>query len=245
VIKMELGEDFTKQMDKIFDDWKNNWNQTLSAHKKEINDLSEKISVIDDWSNCLLSVTESDRFLGAKQFLSEMFMDSYTSLVLVSLALYKYANMCLRSYLESTMRLIYFSVHPIEYKWWTNNLYEHSTFTMHLDFVSKLERFHKVDPRKTTLIAEVRNLYKKLSSYVHTEEQAFQTKERLSPKYSLEKFEGWEKTFRDTISYSNILLLGSFYENYQKLRVDTQERILRIGIANKKHELIKSLGDKG
>lgn len=242
---MEFGEDFTKQMDIIFDDWKNNWDQTLSSHKKEINELSEKISVIDDWSNCLQSVPESMRVDIAKQFISEMFMDIYTSLVLASLALYKYANMCLRSYLESTMRLIYFSFHPIEYGWWTNRLYGHTPFRMYLGFISKLERIHKVDSDITPLIAEVRNLYSKLSSYVHSEERAFQTKERLPPEYSLADFEGWEKTFRETISYSNILLLGSFYENYQKLDEDTQERIIRIGIDNEKHELIESFGDKG
>ncbi len=245
MIKMEFGEDFTKQMDKIFDDWKNNWNQTLLSHKTEINELSEKISVIDDWSNCLLSVTELKRIPNAKQFISEMFIDIYTSLVLVSLALYKYANMCLRSYLESTMRLIYFSVHPIEYRWWTNKLYGHTPFRMYLEFVTKLERINKVDSEKTPLIAEVRNLYNELSSYVHSEERAFQTKVGLSPKYSLENFKGCEKTFRETISYSNILLLGSFYENYQQLSAESQKRIIRIGIDEEKHELIESFGDKG
>jgi hypothetical protein len=98
-----------------FEKWsKKCWQTTLSSHKKEIQNISKKPPFFDFWTNIL-----SDNAV-ALHFFPEIFFDSYMSIQFACMGLYKYAIMCLRSELESTLKLIYFSDHPIEFKWWIN-----------------------------------------------------------------------------------------------------------------------------
>ena len=95
--------------------WANkNIKETRKSHDKELSELFHKIDVLDIWSNNL------HQNIIAEKLIKEIWMDAYISILLAIRGLYKYSNICLRSELETSLRLVYFFTHPIEYNWWLN-----------------------------------------------------------------------------------------------------------------------------
>lgn len=238
--KNDLPE-LTKTMHKSQEKWRTeNWNQTLDKHKKEIEELLQKVSVFDVWSN---SLQDNE---AAKKLIPEIFIDGYISLHFTCFGLYKYANICLRSQLETALRLIYFSTHPVEFDWWCkgNEWYrkglrardvwgEGFKYFTQLEYVKKFEKNCKKEKRLFQESQKIKKIYRKLSGYVHTSALAFQTKPEellISPKYQLGEFKRWSKSFVEVQEYINILLVLSFYREFGKLGETNQERIEKIGI---------------
>lgn len=228
--------------------WVNrNWETTLAAHNREINVFLERIDVFDLWKGLL-----KGKFNKAiEELIPEIFIDCYMSVHFASMGLYKQAHVCLRAQLETTLRLVYFSTHQIEFNWWYNgNRWYLDTGAKDVwgheyKYFEQLENI-KIFEKKcgAELFKNLRNLYKTLSQYVHTSAQSFQTRtDRISPKYNIDEFKKWATNFRETQKYVNTILILGFAEMFKSQGVDTQRKMLK-AVENGKYKdgIRKSLG---
>ncbi len=217
--------------------WRNkNWDKTLKKHKKEIEKLLQKITIFDIWSNSLQNNEV------AKRLIPEIFIDSYISIHFSCFGLYKYAHVCLRSQLETVLRLIFFSTHPVEFDWWTkgNEQYrsglsrdvwgEGYKYFEELENVKKFEG--KCDREKRLFRGKkINRVYKKLSRYVHSGPMYFQTKpDEFSPRYELGEFRKWIKSFKEVQELVSTLLALSFPKEFKKMSRTSREKIIKTGI---------------
>lgn len=233
--------ELTKTMHESQERWRSEiWKQTLDNHKEEIEKILQRISVFDIWSNSLQE-TEA-----AKRLIPEIFIDGYISIHFACSGLYKYANICLRSQMETVLRLIYFSTHSVEFDWWCkgNEWYreglksrdvwgEGFKYFAQLESIKRFEKKCKKDKRLFQEAQKINKIYKKLSRYVHTSALAFQTKPQemlISPKYEIKEFKRWIKSFKEIQEYINILLILSFHREFKKLGQTNRERIRKTGV---------------
>ncbi len=226
-----------------------NWEKTLKEHKENIEELLKKISLFDVWSNKL---QDNDV---AVRLIPEIFMDAYISIHLAGYGLYKYACMSLRSELETALRLVFFSTHPVEFKWWSdgNEGYRSGLKIKevwgesynYFEQLDNIKEFEKLCDDNKKLFGGIRGVYKTLSKFIHSGAGHFQTRpDRVSPKYKLEEFKSWIKTFKEVQEYINILFALSFYEEFKKLNVTDQKKIKEMGIESSyyRENLEKVLG---
>lgn len=208
-----------------------NCEETLRIHFRELEKLLQKTQVFTIWKNKL-----ANKYGVAKELIPEIFMDAYISILFASMGLYKQANICLRAQLETALRLVYFSTHPVEFKWW----YEGSEW--YLDAKSKdvwgieykyfrqleeVNSFEKVSD--FGLFNNIKSFYKVLSKYVHGGAASFQTRpDRISPKYIRKEFNKWVGNFKKVQIYVNTILILGFAELFIAFGTDTQKKMLKI-----------------
>lgn len=236
--KKDLPE-LTKAMHESQERWRSEtWNQTLSNHREEIEKILQKMSIFDIWSNIL----QDDRV--AKILIPEIFMDAYVSIHFAGYGLYKYAYVCLRSELETTLRLVFFSTHEVEFKWWSegNEWYKESVAGdvwgrgyVYFEQLYTIKKFEKSCDSNRKLFGGrkvgIRGIYKTLSRFIHSGAGHFQTRpDRVSPKYKSGEYKEWIKTFRRVQEYINILLVLGFPEHFKNLSGAKQEKIKTIGL---------------
>jgi hypothetical protein len=230
----------TRSMHKYQAVWrKKNWQKTLSKHGTEIEELLKKLNTLDIWLNTL----QSDKI--AKELIPEIWMDGYASITFASMGLYKYANMALRSSLETALRLVYFSKHPVEFEWWEKDSRWYLDYNWsdvwgrRYEYFEKLELFkifeQKCGPDKALFKKEAGNclskLYDSLSGSIHTRAGRFQTSPTaFSPKYTDEKYGHWASYFVKTHTYVNILFALGFHKEFCSMRLPDSTKILDIGI---------------
>ncbi len=218
-----------------------NWQEALKKHYKELNKLLEKVTLFDVWSNEL----RGDKV--TKSLIPEIFMDAFISLHFACMGLYKYANSCLRSELETTLRLVYFSTHPVEFEWWCNGneWYKGRDVWgegyMYFEQLKTLKDFDKKLPNGEKLFARVRKIYGILSQYVHSSKSVLQTSLKFSPKYNTLSFKNWCSNFKEIQQSSNIIIALGFNEDFKKMRKNHQEKIIKIGLIDRNYK--KSLKD--
>jgi len=214
------------------------WEKTLTKHKDELEEMIEKIRLFDIWSNSLQNIE------AAKKLIPEIFMDGYISIHFSCYGLYKYANSCLRSQLETTLRLIYFSTHPIEFDWWgsgnewyRNGLRKRDVWGDGYQYFQELTRvkeFERKCGQGENLFRDggrVSRIYGKLSAYVHSGIFSFQTKsDEFSPQYKIAQFKLWLSNFNEVQEYIHILLTLSFLDEFKNMRMREKETILQAAI---------------
>lgn len=227
----------TKAMFSSYKKWSNNnWTSTLNKHSSETENVLERISIFDIWSNALQDTEPT------KKLIPEIFMDAYMAIHFASMGLYKYAYVCLRSQLETGLRLVYFSAHPVEFKWWLNGNEwyksglqkdvwgEGYNYFINIEFIKKFDKNYK----KNTLFVRVKKIYSKLSKYVHSSPESFQTRtDSISPKYDIKQFKIWLSMSNDILDYINVIFILSFYDKFISLSPTQQETILEKGIKNR------------
>jgi len=219
---------------------KNNWNSALEKHCSDTENLLEKINIFDIWSNALQDSEPT------KKLIPEIFVDAYIAIHFACMGLYKYAYVCLRSQLETGLRLVYFSAHSIEFRWWLdgNEWYrsglqkdvwgEGYNYFANLEFIKK---FDKELGKNKTLFASVKNSYSKLSRYVHSSPESFQTKPgSISPKYNIGQFRIWLAMSNEILTYINVIFILSFYDKFKDFSATQQKTILEKGVGNKKYK---------
>ena len=219
--------DRTKTMHYTHVRWrKKNWNDSLKNHNQDIEDLLAQLELFDIWKN-RLPKNEAIKYL-----MREIYTDAYMSINLACVSLYKNSYMTLRSQFETAMRLIYFSNHPFEFslwqsgdeKWtlellrgsdvWGNNF-------KYFSFIAEVSKLEDIAPTDLRLISRtdtprLKEVYSKLSKYVHSGGPFLQTKSgRLSPKYNLDEFTSWQGIFRDVQMYVNILFALCFSNQFR------------------------------
>lgn len=220
-----------------------NWKSTLKANHKKIEKLLTKIQIFDKWAN------ELDKHSIAKGFLQEIYMDALISIHFSCMGLYKSANVSLRAELENTLRFIYFSSHPVEFKWWSNDLDWYRKIGGHVwgkeyNYFENFEETKKFDYQTSKkLFDEVGKIYGKLSRYVHTGFKSFQTSgTRISPTFKKDEFKKWVSNFNEVQNFVNTFLILFFPEDFKKSDAHIQRKVLKV-IENKdyKKRIKKSL----
>lgn len=215
-----------------------NFYQTLKKHGAKIENLMKKISIFDIWSNKLQEIEV------ARRLIPEIFMDSYISINLACMGLYRYANICLRSQLETVLRLVFFSTHPIEFRWWEmgSEWYRRNKDVWgegykYFELLEPVKEFDKNCYKSKRLFKEnnkVSGVYHKLSKYVHARALSFQTMpDAFSPRYRREEFERWANSFKEVQRYVNIILVLGFPEKFKDLKKIEQKMIINLGIEDR------------
>jgi hypothetical protein len=210
-----------------------NWKDTLKLHSRQINTLLDDMSVLDLWKKTL-----GDGYGKVGQnLLPEIYMDVYVSVHFACMGLYKQSHVCLRAELENAMRLVYFSVHPVEYGWWCSgrdffkkrNVWdENYRYFRQLDEVQQFQQACKQDGATVNVFDSVKRLYGKLSQYVHTGPTAFlTTPDRFAPKYREPEFRKWLSAFRNTQNLINLIFVLGFTEDFRKLALPKKKDILK------------------
>ncbi|HDY88522.1 MAG TPA: hypothetical protein ENH82_10495 [bacterium] len=207
-----------------------NWKETVSRHYLVIEKLVEKTQVFALWKRRLgIKYHEV-----AKELIPEIFMDAYMSIDFACMGLYKQANICLRAQLETTLRLVYFSTHRVEFKWWQSGsewyLGDKDVWGKGYIYFKLLKEFKEFDvARSDELFSEIRTFYKLLSHYVHSSMGSFQTKpNRISPKYEPDEFVKWKSNFNDVQKFVNVILALGFAETFKASDISTQRKILKV-----------------
>lgn len=225
-----------------------NWKKTLSTHGPELEDLLKKINVFSKWTNKL---QQSD---AAKKLFPEIFTDALFSVHFACFGLYKYANICLRSELETTLRLIFFSTHPVEFNWWLEgkyvfrNIYSQANdvwgpeyvYFKNLDNVRKFEIGCEKSMRLFSEGSKLKKMYGTLSHFIHSGAGHFQSgRGRFIPSYKLDEFKQWCLRCNEAQTYINVLLALTFSEEFKGMTPTSRTAILNVGIGNEYKEIVK------
>jgi hypothetical protein len=154
--------------------------------------------------------------------------------------LYKYAYICLRAQLETSLRLVYFSAHSVEFKWWLdgNEWYrsglQKDVWGEGYSYFTNLDLIKKFDKDKE-LFVRIKNSYSRLSKYVHSSPESFQTRPgSISPKYNIGQFKIWLDMSNEILDYINLIFILSFYDKFISLSPTEQKTILEKGIMDRK-----------
>ena len=237
-----------KDMYKTQTDWRNkNYKKTLLNHSSQIENIFETFGVFDEWFSCL----HNDDV--AMKLLPEMYFDAYASITYSCFAMYKYAYMCLRSELETALRLIFFSNHHVEFNWWLKNTHwymkrnpdqvwgrDYTYFTL-LDKVKEFDGECEENDQLFRGSENIRRVYARLSRYIHSGADFFQTEPyRLSPNYNLGKVNQWSDMWKRVQCYINILLLLS-YIHIIKDSNDSYNKIIELSISDNYKGILRNM----
>ena len=226
---------------------KRNWQQSLSAHPPELEELLKMMSVLDIWKIADIPNKVRDKFI------PEAFTDLLISVHLACWGLYKYASMCLRSGLATTRRLIYFATHPVEFEWWlaggtwyreggTPGQEVWGRGHIYFDMLDGVKSFDSVElgrdvhdadesTARVQLTARVRTSYKQLSQHIHSSAEYFQTEVgHVTPQYNTERFKLWLGDARRVCELMNLLLALGLHDTFSKLGAQDRETIVEKGI---------------
>lgn len=230
---------------------KKNWEDSLKNQGNKLEDLLSLIEVFDTWKNRL---PKDD---ATKSLSREIYSDAYMSIHLACFGLYKNAYMSLRSQLETALRLIYFSSHPLEYKlWldgdekWIGDLLRSSDvwgtnfkYFMYIPEVNKLENTLNQNLRLiNSNTAKLKDVYGKLSKHVHSGGPFLQTRQgHLSPKYNQPEFDLWYGIYKDVQKYINILFALCFLDSFKKMPAGESDLILNLAIGSDYKDLVKQI----
>jgi hypothetical protein len=207
-----------------------NWQETLKRKRKDLYKLLEKTNLFDIWSNNLQDTEVT------KHLIPEMFMDAFMSFHFACTGLYKYANVFLRSELETSLRLVYFSTHPIEFEWWcdSNKWYKgKDVWSEGYGYFLQLKTvkdFDKKLPKEQNLFNKIKNIYGTLSQYVHSSKSALHTLLEFSPKYQADEFKKWSANYSAIQQYVNTIIILGFALRFKEMRKREQNKILKIGV---------------
>jgi len=225
-----------------------NWKDTIEKHSKEIEEFFMKLNSLDIWSNLLQDI-DSNRNL-----IPELFLDSYMGLIFACQGLYKYAFICLRSQLEITLRVIYFSNHPIEYGWWLEGRRwylkkgmdvwgEEFNYFRRLKSISDFNS--ELPNENNNIINDIQNSYKRLSKYVHGSPHTFQSKDSMiSPFYSIEAFKFWMSKSIEMLEYINLLFILGFEDKFHTLPDQQKNKIFDFIKSSRYNEAISKIYGK-
>lgn len=251
--RIEDLPDLIKTTHESQDNWrKSNWEKTLHDHKDELENLLKRINILNTWSNKLQGIKPAGKLI------PEIFIDVYMSLHLACFGLYKYANMGLRSELETVLRLVFFSTHPVEFEWWNEGsewYIEGSKQTEvwgsgyeYFNQLKNIKEFDKLCNTNKKILSTkntgIRGIHRKLSKFIHSGAGYLQTKtDRLSPEYNLGKFKIWIETAKKIQECINIILILGFPDEFKELRKSERKEIIETGIEDAHY--IEKLNEMG
>ncbi len=227
----------TKIMHDTQTKWRDkNWKESLKKHNSEIEELLSLIALFDIWRN-RLPQKEAIKILAR-----EIYTDAYFSIHFSCFGLYKYAHMSLRSVFETSLRLIYFSNHQLEFEWWKSGEEKWIRDLLkgmdvggqefkYFAYIPQIKIFEENCSQNKRLLKgdnpKLKVIYSKLSKHVHSVGPYLQTRHgTLSPKYNLNEFQDWYKIFKEVHRYVNILLALCFAEKFKNMPPVDRNNIL-------------------
>lgn len=240
--------ELTKSMYVAQQNWSaQNWEDTLLKHSKEVEELFKKIKVYDLWENILRDKHSSV----SNDLIPEIRMDAILSVHFACMGLYKQANVCLRAQLETALRLVYFSTHPIEFKWWRNGsewylgLGGKDVWGKGYEYFCQLDEVKAFEKALNQEFSNAINkIYKILSKYVHSGVPSFQTTPfRLSPKYKIDSYKKWSYNFREVQDCINTLFSLGFPVEFKAQNATNQKMVLQIIRSDKFKKGLRKLLD--
>jgi len=227
------------------------WRDSLAENGKKIEILLHNLELFDVWERSLKS---KFKVVNSK-FTPEILMDGYISVHLSCTGLYKQAHASMRLQLESVLRLIYFSQHPIEFGWWIDEddyFKKRDVWADGFHYFKKLENYKnflkkcKANGYGGDFFDDIANLYSKLSKFVHGGPTSFHTSGgNLSPKYKKNEFNKWLSNFVDLGGKISLILILGFPEEFKAMTKEDQKKILNtIKDKKLKKAIIKTIGIK-
>ncbi len=223
--------ELTRNMFQIQQSWiGKNCKETLRIHYREVEELLQQTQILVFWKN---HSQRQDVFL--KELIPEIFMDAYISVSFACFGLYKQANVCLRGQLETALRLVYFSTHPVEYSWWKKGS-EWFLEAQSKDVWGKeYQYFRQLDSLKgfetssgINVMNDIKAFYKKLSKFVHGGATSFQTRpNRISPEYLRKEFNEWKDCFTEVQKFVNAILILGFSNTFKNMTEKEKRGILK------------------
>jgi len=241
--------DKTKNMHETQRSWRGkNWRKSLKEHHNGIEEILSLLELFDFWKN-RLTRDELTKYLSR-----EIYSDGYLSVHFSCFGLYKYAYMSLRSEFETTLRLIYFSSHQLEFSWWQEGDEKWIRDLLkgtdvwgqnfkYFGYIPEMKIFEESCEQDKGFLKgnkpRLRETYSKLSKHVHSIAPYLQTKHGLSPKYKQDEFQLWYEIFKEVQRYINILLVLCFCEKFKKMTDREKNSILDLAIGNEYKDLVK------
>lgn len=207
----------------------------------EIGQIIEMSNSLNCWSNLLQSS-------GLAGLVSEIFVDVYMSIHFSLSTLYKYADMALRSGLETSLNVAYFYSHPVELGWWQagSGWYRerkaahawgdgYNYFQMLAGDITEAKTYPPLE-------AQLKDLYHELSKSIHSTSQGLQTGGgKLAPRLDVGRFKDWSNRIRRTLSLINIVFLIALRERLVDMRQPDKD-LVKSSIIGEHSSLAKSLG---
>ncbi len=225
-----------------------NIKKTLCEHDSEIEESLEMLGSLEIWNNELRQTSV------ATNLLPEIWMDGYVSISFAMMGLYKYANTSLRSSIETTLRLVYFVNHPVEYEWWKKEINWHTQYSFTDVYGRKYEYFARIfqafekecSPDKKALFGDdgqcLKTFYGALSGFIHTSPRRFQTKPTMfSPRYDIGRFNEWLTSYKQTQTYINVLLALAFPAELKNMHVGHRSKVLEKGMLTYYRDKVKKV----
>lgn len=214
-----------------------NWEETLAAHPQETDNLLEALSAFDVWQEALQEEEANAKLI------PEIFADGYIAIHLACWGLYKYAHMCLRSELETALRLVFFAEHRIELAWWQEGkeLWRQTPGSKdvwgpaykYFQMLPEVRRFDNSCDEAKRLFGPkgIPHLYSELSKHIHSGADYFETAaDRTAPSYKQENLQLWFAKASSVLTFTHILFTLAFTDVFQQLEEADRNEIMTKGI---------------
>ena len=202
-----------------------NLRRSLQGFEKEVAMILERSRSLDCWSNAL-QASESAKLI------SEIFVDLYVSIHFSACALYKYADMALRSALENSLNLTYFVTHPVEFGWWKKGKEWYLERGTHpwgeaYNYFKYLGSGLSNSKASERLLKHISSGYKELSKSIHSSSLRLQTGgARLSPSVDIKRFESWSRRIQKIVSVINALLILACNKQFRDMTKSDKNLVL-------------------
>lgn len=189
-----------------YNDFKTFWDESISnISDDELYEIYRATIIPKNYKIALhsLNLMEFDLLI------NEIFEDINSSFFLSLMGLYRSAHMHLRSSIELTLQLIYFTHHPIEFKQWQsgNFVLKHDKI---MEYINKHPNF-EIDI--APLLSRITQNWKKFSKHIHGESPIFfqcKLNSRKTNSFTVRDFNVWKTNYTNNIYSINKLLLLFF-----------------------------------
>ena len=161
------------------------------------------------------------------------------SLVMIAKGLENPAHVLMRQSLEMSLKHIYFSTHPVEYKWAQNKInYREVNFQFLLDYLRKSDELD-IYKSKDLLITKIEEHFHLLSRYVHAHNIQFTSfsSEDYNLPSNAKSFERISKQAGELASLSIIILISFFRQKFFASQENEKSLIRSALLSNYKNEI--------
>jgi len=200
--------------------------QSLSNYQSDVQTIIKHSRSLNCWSNALQGNHSA-------KLVSEIFVDLYVSIHFSLCALYKYADMALRSALENSLNLAYFCTHPVEFRWWEKGREWYPKRGSQHPWGEAYNYFRHLGSELTDskaneiLVKHVSHEYRELSRSIHSSSLRLQTAgAKLSPSMDARKFKSWALRVRKVLSIVNAVLILSLHDRFRNMNKADKELIV-------------------
>lgn len=211
----------------------NEWatEKVIEDNSDELKLIHSKIYSLSLWDHELISSNSN-------KFLREIRSDGIASILLTLSGLRKQAALSLRGILEGTLKQIYYSEHPVEYKW----LSDYSKYYLEWKDLIKYTNSRVFSNEKrlcNKISAKVQEIYFDLSKYIHASNPKYFSITTFMKAIEFDKdfFAYYTEKLDEVVNYSNALLVVFQWDEYKNFDSNTKS-IIKKSISKEVYKLI-------